>query len=447
MAGMSLTAAQSGTLLTASSTGIESAFARLGGYLQKERWLGTNNRYLKRPVDTVKAHAGSPGDTVHKHLAEYVAASAVLHSADAWAYLGRALDAHVRGDASVARHLGYYAELRGALALLATQGIGIFSSKNAIIDRAGQAAFFSGPTHQMTWLALEQWADGPAGASVLSQVIRPEGIALDQWVDGLGLGEKAWNPIGRTWLRTWGLDLKMFGRDRDTRNEASYRPTTLRESPPNDAQGGAEFIRQFWPLFEPGPGAPFGKLDQHLLRATLESAFDSVTGVSPVGNQAFRRALGKSLSSTVGAPIESSLGRFLTRVDDAPTPLVFTSAESRSSGLSAEYHLNVISRAALLLRLATGASLDLIAGADLRFDDMRFWCDRLAADHGLCGPGELPPDPADLWADVDDALELFEQALQNGSDTSFFSLLQASGQELQILTGCERIGIWGLAAA
>jgi hypothetical protein len=40
------------------------------------------------------------------------------------------MNANTSGDSSIARHLAYYAELRAALGLLATQEAGIFSSQD-----------------------------------------------------------------------------------------------------------------------------------------------------------------------------------------------------------------------------------------------------------------------------------------------------------------------------
>ena len=57
------------------------------------------------------------------HFREYVAASAPTHLIDGWSYLARAIDALLRGDAPAAVHLGYYAELRAAMSLLAGGGI------------------------------------------------------------------------------------------------------------------------------------------------------------------------------------------------------------------------------------------------------------------------------------------------------------------------------------
>jgi hypothetical protein len=70
----------------------------------------------------------------------------------------------------------------------------------------------------------------------------------------------------------------------------------------------------------------------------------------------------------------------------------------------------------------------------------------LAEAHGLCGPGDLPEDPADLWADVDDALSEFGAAIDAGSDLSFFELRDNASTQLSVLSGCTRVAVWALAA-
>ena len=82
-------------------------------------WL-SRNRYRHDIVRTVTAEAANALDG--RKLADYAAASIPLHLSDGWCLLARAAGAVTNGDWPNAIHLGYYAELRAAMALLATQG-------------------------------------------------------------------------------------------------------------------------------------------------------------------------------------------------------------------------------------------------------------------------------------------------------------------------------------
>ena len=71
-------------------------------------------------------------------LSEYIGISAPVHSMDGWSFLGRSIHCLSRGDPYIAVHLAYYAELRAALAILAAQGIGVFSYPHCVIDSEGR---------------------------------------------------------------------------------------------------------------------------------------------------------------------------------------------------------------------------------------------------------------------------------------------------------------------
>lgn len=117
---MALPAAQA-VIQSADAAEVEKAFSNLISNLRVGRWLGAGNRYAANVINQLKTDLTS-GSVDDSDLGQYLAASVPLHCADGWAYLGRALDCHFRGDSDGARHLGYYAELRAALAFLAAQG-------------------------------------------------------------------------------------------------------------------------------------------------------------------------------------------------------------------------------------------------------------------------------------------------------------------------------------
>lgn len=152
---------------------------------QKQRWLSAKNRYAIKCVERIAAdtRVGGPG-LRHADLQSYVAASSVIHCMDSWSYLARAIEAELSGDFSGARHLAYYAELRAAMSLLASGGIGVFKNKHVSVkaDRRCESIAKSGGTHEFVWDALEFWARQSFAAQQVLDVIRPGGKPLCDWL-------------------------------------------------------------------------------------------------------------------------------------------------------------------------------------------------------------------------------------------------------------------------
>jgi hypothetical protein len=371
-----------------------------------------------------------------KQLREYVAASAVLHASEGWSYLGRALVSQAAGNTDVARHLGYYAELRAAMSVLATQGIGIFQNSHAIVTSSGDVELLRrGGTHPTTWLTLEAWAKSRSAATTITQVVQPAGVPIDKWIAAFG-ATASWKPLGWTWLKEWGLDLRRFAKDRYARNEVSYRPR-LRPQPIANSENGAEFIRQFWMLFEPRDSEPFSTIDRHLLRRSLDAA----SLASPT-SKPFRERVEDALAEA-GEGIDGPFGTFLLRESAPAEPLLFLYANEQATERHPDHHLHVISRGALLLRLATGLVNSLLKDALIGFDDLGFWYERVVTNHGLSPSSQ--DDPIDMWADVQQALEDLREEISQGGAASYWSLSQTSATPLSILGGTERIGLWALA--
>ena len=164
--------------------------------LPEGTWLTTNNRYGSDAAATVGADTKAGLGASDSDLAAYIAASSPLHTADGWGYLGRALDAHAHGDRGVARHLGYYAELRAAMGLLATEGICVLNYTHAVLNDARETTTFSGGgTHRFAWAALDIWSGTSAASELLGRIIAPESIDITTWVKALPHGG-AWTAVG-----------------------------------------------------------------------------------------------------------------------------------------------------------------------------------------------------------------------------------------------------------
>lgn len=443
----SLSGVTKATLKKASREAVEESFSLLKRHLKNSRWIGSGNRYSPNTID--RLHADSqPGRNInHRHLSQYIAASAPLHCADGWALLGRALDCHFRRDQDSARHFAYYAELRAAFALLATEGIAIFNREHFVLDHRKQCLKFGGSTHQVVWQVLEYWGGLRRCANLLVSSIRVNGVTLREWLDHFA-ATGTFRAIGSRWPNTWGLDLRVFADDQEIRNEASYRPTKLLRRSFLDVKDSADFACAVWGLCEPSGQSQFEGLDRYLLRLTLEETFRAVKGTTAAAGAAqFRNDIKVMVSQVVSdAATRSTWVDFLTRATEPNEPITIVEAGRTDSVDSPRQHLHMISRAALLLRVATGANSRLLKGSGVSADDLEFWWSALGEERGLWDKTSQPVELRDLWADVELALKGLKEWTANTPppNQTLDRWREQKSYEIAVLGGCERIALWGL---
>ena len=230
-------------LRSASRDEVEALFvSRVLRHVRREKWITATNRYRTQTISRL-AHDSKNVTIAQQHLKDYIASSCPAHAVDGWSFLGRAIDCACRGDADSARHLAYYAELRAAMSLLASEGIGIFATRHFVVDDKGNChPIRKGyPTHAFVWRCLNYWAGLGRAADLVDQIVRLRGISFSEWLEAGNL-RTGRGPVAQKWLRDWGLDLKQMAQDREARNEASYRPTQFRGSAALSADDVADFL-------------------------------------------------------------------------------------------------------------------------------------------------------------------------------------------------------------
>lgn len=451
MALPTLTNAESAVLAGASRQSITNAAARLKPYLTQARWLGTNNRYATSATSRLRDEATKKILPHAKHIAELVAASAPAHCLDGWSYLGRAMEAHLGGDHDAARHLGYYAELRAAAALLATAGIGIFDKNHIVIGAKGVATQIprGHGTHQMMWLALEQWAKTSDAVDLVARAVTPAGRPLQEWISNVP-GGSSWQPIGTDWLLALGLDLQKLSGDREARNNSSYRPSNIPTSRPYlSADRAARFCLGFWRDLEPTTSRGFDDVDLHVLRASIELAFRSIRGrTERQAPRLFESVIGQAVSATLGTGgYADSISEFLRRVRVPDDALLVRLARGSTNPADAEHHTRVIARAALLLRITTGGVRELLVDAGIPFNEIEFWWSAIAGQRGLWNMPTAGSTPFDNWADISDSLSQVQVWLEDPTATfSYRDFRGACSASLAVLGRVELAGMWGLAS-
>ncbi len=390
---------------------------------QPMSWLSTTHPHQNGTLPKTEADF----QAVPPHFViESVAARGPLHCLDGWSYLARSIGALLAGTTHSSRHLAYYAELRGALSILASEGIGVFNSRNRAVTNAGTLLPLPNRgTHEMAWFALKNWAGQSRALARILGAIEINGVTLFDAFQTF-FPSPAVTALSSDLISKWGFDLDIGVIDRDERNISSYSPNDL-TSIPHTASDDLEFIASLWGFFQPGAWT----LEAELLRMLLDVQQAAVGG-RPISDMQDRYdELDPRISSVV--PFE-----FLTRIvcpHDHPV-IVEAKVSARPSEPRA-----MIARSALLLRIATGmARVNLTAATIQPFDQLEDWWAKIGDQKGLWRPMQRPTTMDDLWTEIEDALE----AARTKAPASRYDLLSQRDVSLVKLSEAERIGLWHL---
>ncbi|MBL8078896.1 MAG: hypothetical protein JNM55_13105 [Anaerolineales bacterium] len=430
---LKLTRPKKDALRKASREKIEGYFASLPTRYRSEKWIHKSNtyRYLCTSRYEDDIDPGTTSTVNHNDLVAYIGASAPTHISDGWSYLGRAVDAMLRGDAYVATHLGYYAELRAGMGLLASEGIGVLRNKHPVVDSHNITRPLAGKgTHADIWPIINHWTTLQRATDLLDDLIRPSSIKLSDWLSITGTATPV-RAVAQQWLRSWGVDLAVAEDDHDCRNLASYRPSEFRRPPKLDVHQQTSFAEELWQLFEPSTTRRFPNLENFLLRNAFRNQAGGLPSAEDIQN------LGLTTLDS------SSWATFLQQTND-PSPIRL--AEHWAPVDDPTCHLRIISRAALLLFVASSAARRLLSNAGYTSNDVRFWWARHGDDRGLWNTGSIPNDPQDLWADIAQAISDSAQ-WRGGNSMTTASLRDWRTNQSSALAdfgGFELAGIWAL---
>ncbi|MDO9035051.1 MAG: hypothetical protein Q7U51_07610 [Methanoregula sp.] len=437
-------------LAQASSQAIQTSFDNLSNNFNDESWINKNNFYYRDCVGKVSRKYSKGSRILDSDLSEYISASVPLHCIDGWSYLGRAIECHCRGDIANSKHLAYYAELRATMSILASQGIGIFNKRHVVVDSNSECIglYTETGTHIAAWLLLEEWASSNSAKNLITSVIQPRNIPLSNWLSSFS-GTSSYQMTINKLLKRWGLDLQIFGTcDKDARNESSYRPQRIINTNAQNFNHDLNYLCEFWDVFE-YTGSGFEKLDYYLLRLSLTEIFATVNK-----NQNFQSDpnLYKQFESRVNSLIDNlgikgdekiRIQNLLTNLN-GKNPLVIEEANKQDPLDSYNQHVQMLSRASLLLRIASGASANLFSQAKFPVDDLKFWWNPFGIERGLWKPDEEPDDFGDLWEDISDILNrTWGYAKEPGMSLCNLHQKQNETYSVAKLGECERIALWG----
>ena len=395
----------------------------------RNRWLTAQHRYADVAGALWPPSVGVDGVP----LAEYIAYSIPLHVADGWTFLARALDSVKAGDIDSAIHMAYYAELRAAMSLLATEGVGVFDRRHvaigsnyAITDLVNQG------THRVVWELLSAWGSDPGRSPTILDAIRVEQRTISDWLQVAQISQSVQHVVAGNWLNEWSVDLQRFSKDREARNEVSYRPHRLVAT--NIPVPGIRYrvvdpLLRIWDSLEPSPDLGGVALDTELLARALSYAFDRPSRSIPEWehfvDQNLQPASGV-LKATLKGPLANS-GR------------IFSWAQQSSFPPTANA---IIARATLLLRIANAVCAQLLHQLQITRMDLEFWWQPVGEEYGLWSNGYEPVDFADLWWDVEDAIVRIENTVgQSNSLTGMSPIHSMVGTEVT-LTQYSRALFW-----
>lgn len=437
---------QKAALRRASSSAVEQTMKALTPYFRYRRWLPNGNRYRDNCIERLDADFLS-NNIRTADLAKYISASAIPHALDGWSFMGRAIGAHLRGDSVSCRHLAYYGELRAAMSLLATQGVGIFDKKHFVVE-GGPSVFRipkSDGTHLLTWKALAHWSDLKRSSDLLDQIITPGGLSISAWQYGI-FSQASFRRIGATWMQRWGLDIQRCADDQRLRNLSSYRPSHLFNVDYSYTESRMGFIKELWGLCEPSGSELFQRLDRHLLRMWIREQYHGVRGLpADVGNADYVREITELVSKVNPVGLTSDMWvEFLCDVNKHPDSILIHKGELASSVGSATEHVEMLARALMLLRLATGACRQLIINSGIEKDSLQFWWHGVGAEMAIWNGTEKPDDTQSLWIEIEQAIGDINQWLITGNDSDMRSFRVDQAPALAVIDEIERVAFWGM---
>jgi hypothetical protein len=411
------------------------AFRRLEKQLAGGRWLTPRNQYRQETITLTD----KPGGHRFGQLVSYIAASAPLHAIDSARYLGRALYCQSVNDVHSARHFAYYAELRAAMSILASAGVGVFNNHHYAVVRLAKADRTSKVgTHPYVWSALTEWSGTTGAADLVSRVITRNGKTLDQLLRS-AFPAISLQPLVANWFQTWGLDLSVLAAEKVRRNESSYRPSALLAASSQSPREATSALEDFWLAFEPTGSGKFEKLDLELLRLAFEQQASAV-GVRRNTIRFRQVARTVATEATVSNAETELLTRFLSRAPDAsPNTLRIVEAARRAPAVREVAQFPMICRAATLLRMALGSVRLLITDSGFSESVFRQWLQAFALQCAVT-PGAFTSDERlGLWEDVEEVLNALAAGQRDFS--SFSEIVETRSREIVILSECERIAI------
>lgn len=442
---------------------IEFAFNSLENNFLNSTFL-SNKNYLKNSAAKIitKQFGKSPvrrKKLLSKYTIEYIAASALQHNIESWNYFGHALSALLRGDDQTSRHLFYYSELRSAMSFLATQGIGVFNDKHITITSNSKAVLInekfqtnphgrwnnnSQPTHSFTWETIDYFINNNDKLVKLFDGYLVDGNSLNLWLEKFGVNASMRISISKDFLRKLSFDLDHFSRDREARNEVSYRPTCMEGIPNFDHNQNLKDIEEIWEFSRPNIKKGEIQFDLIFLADILQLAFKKTHPNEFSYKQAKNQFQSKlkimldDIGITESRKIEL-ISFFMGDRESLYTSLSLTDISSP------QFKKGMLYRGFIFARLSTVFCKKLLnSSSSIDKNKLQFWWGPLGNHFGLWEDSGEPEDFADLWSDFEDHRSSLTDIINNKPEMSTKEFWRSNYDLGFVLSTCSRIGFWGL---
>ena len=353
----------------ADSIAVYETMPQLKEHWESKSWVSCKSKYKDNPNSQIVIDVQWKEKINHRDLGEFVAASAFLHCFNGWSYLSRAYEAELAGDPEAARHLGYYAELRATLSILAREGIGFVNNHYAVVTKLNECEVGANPcrggSHKFIWKALASIMETTDRNHLFINSITPGGMKLSKWLDP---AKDRYEAIEYRWLYSWGLDMReMSNKDRKARNNASYNPTMSLNPRPTPILKTIESIRDLWRMCKPCASRAFEELDKHLLRNAMTLIINYKNDPTLTSREDWEKAYSLLIIEVLSgmAPIddEKSWESFLMYNNPDDFSRLIADANGSDVETSVNHSGQVLARATMLLRIASGGVDELLENA------------------------------------------------------------------------------------
>jgi hypothetical protein len=395
-------------------------------------------------VSFVAANFGAPASvSLNNELAEYLVLSTCGHVFDGWRYLSLSALALLNGARNHAIHLAYYAELRGALSILANSGVGVLRDKHFSLDGAGGIVWFKGRTHDAAWSALSEWAKISSQSLKVIDCFEAAGIPASEWADACSVAPSI-ASIATAWLRDWSVDLCRLKSDSPLRNEATYRPDLRTTAFDSLRRRELRFILETSSGCLFGGNGRFDIVDAILLHDLCEKACElRWGGTDPALMYRLWSEIFLWFRRDRRMSPEGAMFAIRTVRDAKASPAAAVIAHASPANATA---MGILSRAFLLLRLSSALARrqwSLIRARAPRGASP--WQSSALASFGLwCnlwGPSEPPADYGELDADRTKAEEMIEDWMVRTPTFSSHLLFAEAAESISNLCRFERVGL------